>query len=129
MELSGCKDVTENLFHTLEVCTQSLLPLITIFTALTHDDDQTKAKLLDSQEDADDNADEDAEWSACSNQFAEGCGKQEHGRWSAFPFHIWIRLSSLLHGDRSLGGCCDADKLLNGPTVASPLGFVIQNQS
>ena len=45
------------------------------------------------------------------------------------PFHIWIRLSSLLHGDRSLGGCRDADKLLNGPTVASPLGFVIQNQS
>ena len=107
MELSGCKDVTENLFHTPEVRTQSLLPLITIFTALTHDDDQTKPKLLDD----DDNADEDAEWSACSNQFAEGCGKQEHGRWSAFPFHIWIRLSSLLHGDRSLGGCRDADNL------------------
>ena len=59
-----------------------MLPLITIFTALTHDDDQTKPKLLDSQEDDDDNADEDAKWSACSKQFAEGCDKQEHGRWS-----------------------------------------------
>ena len=106
-----------------------MLPLITIFTALTHDDDQTKPKLLYYDDNADDNADEDAKWSACANQFAEGCDKQGHVRWGAFPCHIWIRLSSLLHGDRSLGGCRDADKLLNGPTVASPLGFVIQNQS
>ena len=54
--------------------------MITIFTALTHDDDQTKPKLLDSQEDADDNADEDAKWSACANQFAEGWDKQKHVR-------------------------------------------------
>ena len=67
-----------------------MLPLITIFTALTHDDDQTKPKLLDSQEDDDDNADEDAEWSACSNHFAEGCGKQGHVRWGAFPCHIGL---------------------------------------